>query len=240
MGEENETVIGVVHDLREQGYGHVWGFTDRDFSHTNRANWLNPQAGIEVYKPTAFELENYLLDWLVLAGCGENMKRLHRTADDIKDRAENYAQSMVWWMACCKVLADYWERLVGMFPGYPKISQIRNLDEARDHILNDRNWFISFPTQAAHIQDTDKVNGDLTNVYDVYRNDLQSGVWVQSFSGKEIFRRVRGYLFNRRYASDEEMDVDLAKSIADWQVLNNAIPQELLELKSVIRQRVGI
>ncbi|OQY60141.1 MAG: hypothetical protein B6245_02950 [Desulfobacteraceae bacterium 4572_88] len=62
-----ENLISVVNDLQKNGYGHVFGFTDRDFRKTNRTSWNNPD--MLIYKPDHFEIENYLLEWEALAGC---------------------------------------------------------------------------------------------------------------------------------------------------------------------------
>jgi len=74
----NATVVAVVHDQREAGYEHVFGLADRDFGESNHDRWQNPQSGLAVFKATALEVENHLLNWEALAGCSENVKRLRR------------------------------------------------------------------------------------------------------------------------------------------------------------------
>jgi len=51
---------------------------------------------------------------------------------------------------------------------------------------------------------------------------------------------IRGFLFNENYASTEVMDTDLAKSVADWQIDNNSVPNEIIELKNSIRARLSV
>ncbi len=43
-----------------------------------------------------------------------------------------------------------------------------------------------------------------------------------------------------RYASADVMDTDLAKSVADWQINNNSVPNELIVLKDSIKTRVSM
>ena len=235
----NETVAGVVHDQREQGYEHVFGLADRDFRESNYDRWQNLQSGLEVFKAPVFEIENYLLDWDALAGCSENSRRLGRSSDTIRQQAEALAGGMVWWMACRSVLADYRNRLVGNYPKHPKVGEVGSLAEAERYI-RDGGWFLSFPGHAAHIQDVTSLAADLTAAHAAQCGNLQDGTWIRCFSGKELLRHVRGYLLNQRYASPEEMDVDLAKSAAEWQVQNGAVPPEIVELKAALRQRVGL
>jgi hypothetical protein len=36
------------------------------------------------------------------------------------------------------------------------------------------------------------------------------------------------------------MDVDLAKAVADWQAENKQIPVELIKLRDILKNRVGL
>ena len=48
---------------------------------------------------------------------------------------------------------------------------------------------------------------------------------------------LRGYLVNEKYASPEEMDLDLAKKIGDYQYeQQSSAPKNLLALKRLILQ----
>ncbi len=235
-----ENVIAVVHDLQGNGYGHVFGFTDRDFRTSNRSRWNSPSQDMLTYRPERFEIENYLLDWEALAGCDENMNRFKRTRADIEQRAAQYANEMLWWMACRKVLSDFHHRLTDHFPTHPKVNQINSLPDAESYIRIARNWWNDFPEHSKYIQQPGTLTNDLQTAYNDNRGDLSSGNWTRNFSGKEIFRSVRGFLFNKSYASAEEMDTDMTKSVADWQIENNSVSAELIELKKSIKRRVEI
>ncbi|PIX38632.1 MAG: hypothetical protein COZ57_30185 [Armatimonadetes bacterium CG_4_8_14_3_um_filter_66_20] len=128
---------------------------------------------------------------------------------------------------------------MGNYPKHPKVEEVGSLAEA-DRFLRDGDWSQSFPAHTAHLQDVGSLAADLAAAHTVQYGHLQDGTWTHHFSAKEVFRHVRGYLFNQNYASPEEMDGDLAKSVAEWQVQNSAVPLELVELKRVLRQRVGL
>ncbi len=222
----NETVAGVVHDLRGLGHANVFGFTDRDFRSTNRDKWLNLNSEIEVFRPQALEIENFLLDWDALAGCTENQSRQQRSGEELCRRAETVAQSMVWWMACRRILSHVRELLISAYPHHPRQGRVTTLEEAFEYITAP-GWYSAFPDHSRDIQDRNFLELKLKETHGELIYFLTNGLWVREFSGKEIFRQVRGYLFNTRYGNDEAMDIDLAKSVARWQIANNRQPEEL-------------
>jgi len=237
VGGGKETIRGTVHDLREQDNSHVFGLVDKDFGQSNRSHWSNHRSEIEVFVPTFFELENYLLSWPALAGCKEN--RLQRSEADIQRQAESLAQGMTWWMACRRLLSDYRDRLIGDYPTHPKIDNIQNLSEAENYIKA-QEWYRNIQSRAASIGEDSALSSDLSSAHSDQQNKLSSNRWVQEFSGKEIFRRIRGFLCNESYARPSDMDVNLAKAIADWQVENNQIPDDLNQLRIILKNRVGL
>ena len=235
----NETVAGVVHDLRGLGYANVFGFADRDFRSTNRDRWLILNSGIEVFRPQALEIENFLLDWDALAGCTENQSRQLRSSGELRRQAETLAQSMVWWMACRRILSHVRELLINAYPQHPRQDRVTTLEEALDYITTP-GWYSELPNHSRDIQNRNFLESKLTEAHGELQGFLSNGGWVREFSGKEIFRKVRGYMFNARYGNDETMDIDLAKSVARWQVANSRQPQELTELLSALKLRAGI
>ncbi|MCX7046769.1 MAG: hypothetical protein NTX50_14945 [Candidatus Sumerlaeota bacterium] len=236
----NDTVDAVVHDLRDQGYGYVFGLADRDFGNANVAQWMNPASSLEVFRPSCHEIENYLLDWDALAGCEENMNRYSRLVSAIESRVRQQAQTMVWWMACRTVLSRYRSRLIGDYPKHPKIPHVASLEQAEQHILTQRNWWCDLPTVASHIQIQGNVTMDLREEHNAHGAQLADGSWIREFAGKELFRSARGFLFETGNTAGEQMDVNLAQSVGEWQTANNKAPQELLSLKTALKNRVGI
>ena len=55
-----------------------------------------------------------------------------------------------------------------------------------------------------------------------------------------MFRVLRGSILDAAGFTQTELDTDLAKSVADWQVANNTVPAELANLKTALRTRVGV
>ncbi|MFZ4856802.1 MAG: hypothetical protein ACOYL3_10435 [Desulfuromonadaceae bacterium] len=235
----NDAVTGVVHDLRGQGYHHVFGFADRDFKSSNKDKWLQVTSGIVVFRPTVLEIENFLLDWDALAGCDENCRK-NRTSDEIRERAENYVRTSIWWMSCRNVLSEIRSRLVDDYPHHPTMEKVQSCEEAMAYIKTNRGWLDTFPGHAEHIMNFDEIEKSLHSAYDKLSQSFENGQWFHEFSGKEIYRHVRGYLFNEKYAGVEAMDIDLAKSVAKWQSTNESLPEELLELSAALKMRVGI
>ncbi|MDM8517547.1 hypothetical protein QUF76_15230 [Desulfobacterales bacterium HSG16] len=138
------------------------------------------------------------------------------------------------------MIYDCHERLTDHFPEHPKIIDINSFLDAETYIKTTRGWWNRFPEHAAYIQNSANLTTNLHDAYTVNQKDLNDGKWVENFSGKEIFRMIRGFLFNRRYNSNEVMDTDLAKSVADWQIENNVVSLELMDLKNSIMNRVGL
>jgi hypothetical protein len=236
----NDAVTGVVHDLQGQGYHHVFGLADRDFKTSNKDRWLQITSEIEVFRPTVLEIENFLLDWDALAGCEENCFRKNRTADAIRERAGNYARDLCWWMACRNVLSEIRSCLIDEYPHHPATVTVRSCEDAIDYIKTNRNWFDTFLNHADRILNFVEIENSLFTAHNNLIQSFESGQWSHEFSGKEIYRFVRGYLFNEKYAGVEAMDIDLAKSVAKWQSEHGCFPQELLELSVALKMRVGI
>jgi hypothetical protein len=246
VGGGKDVVRAVVHDLRNQ-YPKVddkieipvFGFIDIDFTKTNYDKWQDRDPEFFVYIPDTHEIENYLLDWNAIASCNANYKT--RSINEIKDHASNYAKDLCWWIACKKVLANYHLRLVDKFPWDPSIPQIKSLSDAKSFILEEKNWYNSLPENTNHILNNSFIDKDLSDSHDYFQNLIENDTkWFKEFSGKELFRDLRGYVFRRKYDSPANMDIDLAKSIGEWQCTNKKEPKELLDLKDALKARVGI
>lgn len=239
VGGGHETIRATVHDLRSQGVGNVFGLTDRDFGPTNRPQWGNPASGLEVFRLESFEVENLLLDWDALEGCKLNRDEHARTTPEIRTKAEAYAQTMLWWMACCRVMADYRGRLIADFPEHPKVANVRSLADAQNY-LQQNPWLPQVAPAAAHITSPANVATDLNAAQVTASQAVAAGSWLQTFSGKEVFRHLRGWMYDVSGGSPSEKDTDLVKSVGEWQVTNDRVPQELLDLKTALKTRTGV
>lgn len=236
VGGGNEGIRATVHDQRARGATNVFGLIDRDFGNSNRAQWLNPASGLEVFVPDVHEMENYLLDWPALEGCGEN--RLGRTQADVAARAEAHAQTMVWWMSCRAVIAKYRNVVCDDFPVHPKVTEIPDQSAAQTY-LSTCPWYGSIKARVDAMVASGALGNDLAQAHSTWSADLTSGRWTRRFSGKEIFRAIRGHVLIRGGPASE-LDVDLAKSVGEWQHVNNRVPQDMRDILQSLRKRVGL
>ena len=238
-GGGNDNVGAVVKDAEERGYRNVVGFIDRDFRMSNRADWLNLEKGSRRFVPTVHELENYLLDEAALAACAMNTGR--RSAADILQRLQVRAGQLVWWMACRRVIADLREEFLGDFPEHPKCPQVDDQASAERYIV-DQDWFKQLKERANTVTTTGEISTRLGKAHVAARGQLSSNDWKRDFSGKELFRDVRGWIYINapERASKSELDVDMARAVAQWQVANGTVPSEVTELRSAIRRKAGI
>ena len=235
----NEGVHAILKDAQERGYGNVFGFRDRDFGPSNCIDWGNTQKAFRCFVPTVHEVENYLLDEVALAGCVLNTA--HRTPAEINRRLEKRAGELVWWMACRTVIAGLRTDFTDDFPEHPKCPAVTDLASASNFITS-QVWYKDLGGRAAGATAAGEIDRRLANAHVERQTELSSGAWKQTFSGRELFHHVRDWVYEARpaNASTPEMDVDLAKAIAAWQVQNNNVPQEVRELRASLRQRAGL
>ena len=239
MAGSHHTVIGLVHDARLKGIASTFGLVDRDFRSTNRPNWANTSRKIETFRLDSHEAENFLLHWEAMAGCRENQKFFNRSLQSIEARAQQIAAGMVWYMACRKVLVDNQHTIDDGYPRHPPPTDVNSLQDALDFITS-RPWYQSIRQRAHHVSDSAQIQTALQDAYTQYDADLDSGAWRRTFSGKEIFTELKGWMTNYRNVTATEQNINLAISIAEWQQNNSRVPLEAIELKSAMRTRVGI
>jgi len=232
----HQTVTGVVTEARKHGYANVFGTRDRDFGNDNLAQWPAPQD--HMYTCPRHEMENYLLDWPALAGCALNSMHSHSLAQ-IQTKANEEAQKQPWWLACRKRLRWMQSHHGDGFPKAPKIPHITGYQEAFEYITQ-CVWFGDLQNRTTAILDQADLQQELHAGHTQYTNDLNNGDWVQTFSGKEVFRQLRSHIYGVPKTVSPEPDVDLAKSVGQWQYDNNAVPQDIVDLKNALKTCVGV
>jgi hypothetical protein len=233
----NAGISPVVRSARQEGHTHVYGFVDRDFRTSNRPNWSNPASDLTVFVPDAHEIENYLLDPAALAGCSLNTGGQNAVA--IEARLVQRASELTWWMACRAVLAELRQPVIDGFPRHPGPPLVTNLATAEAHICNSP-WHIALPAQVAAITTPGYVAHRLQHFQDLMQQSVTAGDWKRDFSGKELFRNIRDWVYRGGTAGSSARDSDLAKSVGTWQRDHGAVPTELTELRSAIRSRAGL
>ncbi len=237
----HDVVKGIVEDLRKHDHHNVFGLVDRDFGASNVARWLTAQDPPYLFQWSFHELENILLDWTALAGCDLNQQRRKnpRSANEIEDWARDEAQKQPWWLACRKCLSDI-QKLHGEdFPSKPGMEKLSDLQGAVAHITGSF-WFRDLQSRTTQILNTKHLESELQSAYSRYCADLAGENWIRTFSGKEIYKRIRSRIHESSKSRSAELDVDLAKSVGKWQLENSAVPPEVDSLKTALKTRVGI
>lgn len=235
-GKEN--ISAILKDAEEQGYSNVFGYVDRDFGQSNRAGWTDMTKCARRFVSDLHEIENFLLDKDALAGCALNTES--RSAPEIDDRLKARASELVWWMACRSVIIELRKDFREDFLEHPKCPDVCDLDSAEKYITS-QGWFSGLKARADKVSATGEIRKCVTTAKGFMTNTIDDGSWRIHFSGKELFRHVRGWVYTkppRLDASKTELDLDVAKSVARWQVDNGSVPPELMDLRQAMRQRV--
>lgn len=225
----------VVHAARI-GATNVFGVVDRDFENTNRDRWANDP--VRHFVLPVHEMENYLLDEKALAGCELNNQA--KLPSEITSRMRDRAEQLHSWMAICHTLKQIRRHCLDDFIQRPSTASMTTLEDAWQHIEQSA-WYRSFRTRAADMGASATVRRWLEEAYDRLGEDLRSDAWKRSFSGKEILRDVRGFVYQPpKTAPPPVHDVDLAQSVARWQADNGHVPKELTELLDLLRRKAGV
>jgi hypothetical protein len=236
----HEVVKGVVTDFRKHGHDTVFGLVDRDFGTDNVARWSATDSPPDVFQPRFHELENILLDWDALAGCGLNLRRKNpSSAVDIGGWARAEATKQTWWLACRKCLSELQQSHSEDFPSVPSMGALIDFQSARTCITGSI-WFNDLHARTGRILNTTELDRMLMEAHREYLNDLNTGGWTLTFSGKEIYKYILSRINGVPRTPTAEPDVDLAKSVGEWQLANSAVPKEIDDLKSVLKSRVGL
>jgi hypothetical protein len=235
----NEHVAAVVKHAEQSGYENVVGFIDRDFRQSNRADWSNAAKQFRCYVPEVHEVENYLLNYTALAGNITNTGG--RTAAEIEARLLKRANELQWWMACRTVIMEFRSEFRESFLEHPKCPQVTDLYSAEQCIVG-QAWFQNLAARTAAATAVGQITSRLNAAFVVVASQTANDSWRREYSGKELFRDVRGWLYTKppRPASPSEHDRDVAKAVAQWQVDHGTVPLEVIELRIAIRQRVGL
>ena len=236
----HEVVKGVVTDFRKHGHDTAFGLVDRDFGKENVARWSATNSPPYVFKPRFHELENILLDWDALAGCALNLRRTNpSSAVDIRGWATGEAAKQTWWLACRKCLSELQNSQSKDFPSVPSMGTLIDFQSARTCITSS-TWINDLHVRTGRILNTAELDQTLMDAHTQYRNDLNTGNWTLTFSGKEIYKHILSRINGVPRSPTAEPDVDRAKSVGEWQLANSVVPREIDDLRSVLKGRVGL
>ena len=241
IGGSRDGVGAILKDAEDAGYSNVFGLIDRDFDRSNYRNWSVPGRTFRRFIAPRHEIENYLLDTAALEGCRFNTHR--RSAAEIDSILDAEAARRCWWAACRTVVSLIRDRFFDRFVTHPTVPGVETEAEARAHITQS-DWFRSLPRRAAGMTDA-RIHRLLLRAHSRAETMRRDGRWRVEFSGKEFLRVIGNRIFNRAVAprtytpTPPEFDADLAKEVAAWQVANNSIPAELVELLAALKARVA-
>ena len=234
-GGSCESIAVMVHDAATRHEANVFGVVDRDFRESNAAQWTDLTQDIRCFVLPAHEIENYLLDAEALAGCDANNQGRSQAA--IEARMQARAQQLVWWMACRHTIKRIDGLCTGGFLDTPSPGAIVDLASAASHITG-HAWFAKFPADSAQIVAAGNVANWVNQAHAFYATDLAGDAWKISFSGKEVFRDAHGFIYRPpKKATSPNYDVDVAKSVARWQVAQNRIPADITNLLAALQAR---
>ena len=233
----HSVVKGCVENFRRHGATHVFGLIDKDFGVTNRARWNVPQDPPIILRCERHEIENYLLDWNALAGGALNSH--HHDAASIEGWATAEAGKQVFWLACRKVLRDFQQRIGDTFPAEPKMVNVNTADEAENYIVS-QPWMQTLQTRSTEICDRGRLHAEIETAVNGYNTALNNATWRVEFSGKEIYRPLMSRIYGVPKTATATPEIDLAISVAEWQVANGHVPAEITELCVALKRRVGI
>jgi hypothetical protein len=68
---------------------------------------------------------------------------------------------------------------------------------------------------------------------------LSSGAWRQELSGKELLRDLTTKIWTRKRPGDPEGRLTFVHEIAKAQLRLSGVPQEIRDLRTAIRRRIG-
>ncbi|MHB8417083.1 MAG: hypothetical protein ACYDCL_03340 [Myxococcales bacterium] len=227
-----ENIRAVVHGSRREAR-HVFGLRDRDFSDTNRSSWAN--EGVVVLVSESFEIENFLLDETALAGCALNTAGLDATT--LLREMEQAAARLPWWMAARSTINWLRDTVLGDFVPHPAWTAVGDRTAALASILSSSWWTAAVPRLAPALQ-AGRVEEELDRAHARYDASLTNGTWKGDFSGKEIWRQVWRRLW--AHNSTDGAELDTAKAVAAAQHEISRVPEELRELRSTLRGKVGL
>lgn len=231
----NSSIRPAVQAAERDNYKHVFGLVDRDFGYTNYTSWNTP-SGSRIFTLPRHEIENYALDANAIAGCSLNNRS--RSVSDIEDELQRLAKLQPTWLACRRVLVKIRETLQHDYPSHPSATSIPTIADAESHIVSSQ-WFGELPLRSYRWTTPGTVRAELHNAEAEYLAELNNGDWFATFSGKEIFRRVRDFVYQPPQKPGSP-DNDFAKAIGDWQLSNNLVPADLIDLRQALRARVGL
>ncbi|MBS0211445.1 MAG: hypothetical protein JSS27_21090 [Planctomycetes bacterium] len=237
IGGGADGILAVLKEAESAGLKNVFAYVDRDFRTSNRADWNNPAKGRK-FVADVHEVENHLLDCAALAGCRLNSQG--RVAADIDTRLKQRAGELAWWMACRRVIAEVRERTLQGFYHDPICPEVTDQTSAEKYVLAEP-WRAQVQAYVPTLTNLN-LQTALANHHVDATTWITNGQWRSQFSGKELFRHIRGWVYTNAPATNSTSmsDADLAKAIGEWQCQNACVPSEIADLLIALKAKAGV
>lgn len=241
-----QRVLGCLENDFRIGMKHSRGLVDRDFDRNAKSGWQQTGNGVPYYCLPAHEIENYLLDFGVIAQFAA--KYIITDADSPKDAghwraiARSIAEGYLYSVAYNQVLADVQREYQKGYPHHIKLmtgpgrnlgvtlsgEQIKTESDLLDKLEKD-TWISSAVARATTLLGHDSLKQKATEAIAHYQSPLDGteSDWVRGFPGKEMFRAIA----NSMSLTDEKW-LDMAHFIAAEQKAGSSIPQDIQDLLS--------
>lgn len=204
-------VEALVNDVPPEDRGRVFGLVDVDT--INLPPTWSAQTE-QCLKTPGHEFENLLLqDFETWARCTlQEPPRPKAVANQktlIETTALQFAETMVWWMAFKRVSREIRVDLTQAFPSDPSVSALMDAASAAKRITD-----APFFKNVVKLSKRD-VPQRIATAGNALQADLSSGRWRESFSGKEVFRHLRGRFDRVPFqGTAAEHDEDFARRLA--------------------------
>ena len=226
---------------RRDGIRAIYGVADRDFGATNRARWGAGGKIVRVFRLSAFEIENYLIDPPALHAAGQLGVADPPGADVIEAALRERAAELCWWAACGAVVADLDRAVTAGFPSRPKqppsksVRPVSSLEQARTHICGSA-WFKELKTRADPFDEPYEIDVRLNARHADFVAALSGEEWRRRFPGKALLRHIICLVWQIPAVNAGTRDADLAVTVARWQ-RENGLPPDLAALHDAIRDQ---
>lgn len=231
----HQHVRAVVSAARNDWNAHVFGLRDRDFTESNRSRWNDEDVCL--FAGDSLEVENLMLDADAIAACDVNTSGLD--AAGIEQRLLALAAPQVSWMACRRLISEMGEAVTRRFVEHPRRANVRSHADALNAIAGSEWWTQVLPGLHSAWGNAQDVDTKLALYEADYNTALQDGTWRHRFSGKEILRDLRSAVWTMRREVDPGGAHTFVQAIAAAQVQLGRVPDEVEELRTAIRARIG-
>lgn len=232
------SVEAVVKASVAEGHANVCGIVDRDFQKSNRARWGNVLKHHGIFRTEAHEVECYLLDFEAFEDMGKRDYVVEMSSADWEQIAKKTAESSVWWMAARAMMWDIHVLTIHEFPAHPKLGnppKLRSEGDAQAALKTrvlESDWLRVHAGSLQAVITEEWLSDKLNEHGERLNSTLQTDDWKLSWSGKELLKTE---LTARLRQKSKISESDVAMEVASYQRSKRTIPEELEELRKLVR-----